>query len=125
MRLALVFNPFSYKLHEENLRVVQRFFGLFPPLSLCWVAAIAMIAGSKNPEQAKPYYEFVNSKESMIILAKEHYRIPARSDIPRDSLPKWIAETEIKPMEINWEIFSEKSMEWMKYWDQNIKNRGQ
>ena len=41
MRLALVFNPFSYKLHEENLRVVQRFFGLFPPLSLAWVAAIA------------------------------------------------------------------------------------
>jgi len=41
VRLALVFNPFSYKLHEENLRVVQRFFGLFPPLSLAWVAAIA------------------------------------------------------------------------------------
>ncbi|MDP8225907.1 MAG: radical SAM protein [Candidatus Lernaella stagnicola] len=41
MRLALVFNSFSYKLHEENLRVVQRFFGMFPPLSLAWVAAIA------------------------------------------------------------------------------------
>lgn len=41
MRLALVFNPFSYKLHEENLRVVQKYFGLFPPLSLTWVAAIA------------------------------------------------------------------------------------
>ncbi len=45
MRLALVFNPFSYKLHEENLRVVQRFFGLFPPLSLAWVAGIANRAG--------------------------------------------------------------------------------
>jgi radical SAM superfamily enzyme YgiQ (UPF0313 family) len=45
VRLALVFNPFSYKLHEENLRVVQRFFGLFPPLSLTWVAAIAEQAG--------------------------------------------------------------------------------
>jgi len=41
MRLALVFNPFKYKLHEENLRIVQRYFGLFPPLSLTWVAAIA------------------------------------------------------------------------------------
>ncbi len=37
MRLALVFNPFSYKLHEENLKIVQRYFGLFPPLSLGWV----------------------------------------------------------------------------------------
>ncbi len=45
MRLALVFNPFSYKLHEENLKIVQRYFGLFPPLSLAWVAAIAEKAG--------------------------------------------------------------------------------
>ena len=45
MRVALVFNPFSYKLHEENLRIVQRYFGLFPPLSLAWVAAIAERAG--------------------------------------------------------------------------------
>lgn len=45
MKLALVFNPFKYKLHEENLRIVQRYFGLFPPLSLTWVAAIAEKAG--------------------------------------------------------------------------------
>ena len=45
MKVALVFNPFSYKLHEENLRIVQRYFGLFPPLSLAWVAAIAEKAG--------------------------------------------------------------------------------
>ena len=25
----------------------------------------------------------------------------------------------------DWEVFSEKSEEWMKYWEQNIKNRGQ
>ena len=45
MKLALVFNPFKYKVHEENLRIVQKYFGLFPPLSLCWVAAIARQAG--------------------------------------------------------------------------------
>ena len=45
MRFACVFNPFSYKLHEENLRIVQRYFGLFPPLSLGWVTAIAERAG--------------------------------------------------------------------------------
>jgi len=45
VRLALVFNPFSYKNHEENLRVVQRYFGLFPPLSMSWVASIARAAG--------------------------------------------------------------------------------
>lgn len=47
MRFALIFNPFQYKIHEENLRVVQKYFGLFPPLSLAWVAAIAEKAGHK------------------------------------------------------------------------------
>lgn len=45
MKIAFVFNPFSYKCHEENLRVVQKYFGLFPPLSLAWSAAIAEKAG--------------------------------------------------------------------------------
>ena len=45
MRFALVFNPFKYKVHEENLKIVQKYFGLFPPLSLAWVAAVAEQAG--------------------------------------------------------------------------------
>jgi len=45
LRLALIFNPFKYKVHEENLRIVQKYFGLFPPLSLAWTAAIARRAG--------------------------------------------------------------------------------
>ena len=45
MRIGLVFNPFSYKVHEENIRISQKYFGLFTPLSLAWVAAIAEKAG--------------------------------------------------------------------------------
>lgn len=45
MKIAFVFNPFKYKLHEENLRIVQKYFGLFPPLSLAWAAAVAEKAG--------------------------------------------------------------------------------
>ena len=103
--------PFGYVIPESGTPVVTD--------------GIAMIANCKHPEEAKLYYEFVNTKESMLILVKEHYRIPARSDVPKESLPKWIAETTIKPMDIDWEVFSQKSDEWMKYWDQNIKNRGQ
>jgi len=103
--------PFGYVIPESGTPVVTD--------------GIAMIANCKHPEQAKLYYEFVNSKESMIILAKEHYRIPARNDIPSESLPEWIAGASIKPMDVDWEVFSEKSAEWMKYWEQNIKDRGQ
>lgn len=47
MKVALVFNPFKYKIHEENIRIVQKYFGLFPPLSLAWVASIAESVGHK------------------------------------------------------------------------------
>ncbi|MBD3185125.1 extracellular solute-binding protein [Candidatus Poribacteria bacterium] len=103
--------PFGYVIPESGTPVVTE--------------GMAVIKGSKHPEQAKLYYEFVNNVESMIILAKEHYRIPARTDIPKESLPEWIADTEFEPMDIDWEVFSNKSAEWMKYWEQNIKNRGQ
>ncbi len=85
---------------------------------------IAIVANCKHPDLAKLFYEFVTTKESFIILANEHFRIPARNDIPDDSLPKWITSADIKPMDIDWEIFAKKSDEWMKYWEQNIKNRG-
>ncbi len=45
MKLALIFPPFSYKLHEENVRIAVQYFGIFPPLSLAWVASIAEKAG--------------------------------------------------------------------------------
>ena len=48
MRLAFEFPPFRYKLHEENLRVAQRYFGLFPALSMAWAAAIAERAGHRT-----------------------------------------------------------------------------
>ena len=47
MRLALIFPPFSYKLHEENIRIAVQYFGIMPPLSLAWVASIAEKAGHK------------------------------------------------------------------------------
>ncbi len=45
MKFALVFNPFRYKIHEENIKIVQKYFGLFPPLSIAWVASIAEKSG--------------------------------------------------------------------------------
>ena len=45
MRFAGVFNPFKYKVHEENIRIVQKYFGMFPPMGLAWTAAIAREAG--------------------------------------------------------------------------------
>lgn len=85
---------------------------------------IALIANGKNPEAAKAFYEFVTNIDNTVLQASEYYRIPTRTDIPKDRLPSWIAELNVTPFDIDWKVFSEKSQEWMKYWDENIKDRG-
>jgi iron(III) transport system substrate-binding protein len=81
---------------------------------------IAIVKGAPHPKAAEAFYEFVNTPEAAKILAEQHYRIPTRNDI--QDLPQWIKETEINEMDIDWKVFEEKSDEWMKYWDENIKN---
>ncbi|MFJ7754369.1 extracellular solute-binding protein [Peribacillus muralis] len=81
---------------------------------------IAIVEGAKHPKAAEAFYEFVNTKEAAKNLAEEFYRIPTRSDVP--DLPEWITSTEIKAMDIDWNVFQEKGDEWMKHWDENIKS---
>ena len=88
------------------------------------VEGLAILANCKHPELAKQFYEFITTSESFIIQAEKYFRIPARRDIPKEKLPKWIVETEIKAMDIDWQVFSKKSKEWMKYWNENIKGAG-
>lgn len=87
------------------------------------VEGLAVVANCKHPELAKEFYEFVTTREGLAKQAKAYFRIPARKDVPQDMLPQWITTKKIKPMPIDWQVFSEKTKEWMKYWDQNIKGR--
>lgn len=89
------------------------------------VDAIAIPRGAKHPMQAKLYYEFVTSKAALQQAASKFTRIPARTDIPADSLPAWIRETrdQIKPMPLDRALLAQHLDEWMKYWDTNIRNR--
>jgi iron(III) transport system substrate-binding protein len=89
------------------------------------VDAIAVVRGTEQPEVARRYYEFVTSAPALIAAAREQFRIPARTDIPSDSLPDWIrrAQGEIKPMPLDRALLAQHLDEWMKYWDGNIRNR--
>ena len=51
----------------------------------------------------------------------------AGKDIPVSKLPAWIrdAMAKIKPMPVDREVMAAHLDEWMKYWDANIRNRGQ
>jgi iron(III) transport system substrate-binding protein len=89
------------------------------------VDAIAIVRGTERGEIAKRYYEFVTTPRAMIVAADSFLRIPARTDIPDDSLPDWIrqARARIKPMPLDRALIAQHLDEWMKYWEGNIRNR--
>jgi len=90
------------------------------------VDAIAIVKGTKHPREAKLYYEFVTSQQASITSARKFLRIPARTDIPADSLPDWIrvAESQIKPMPVDRALLAAHLNEWMRYWDAHIRKKG-
>ena len=89
------------------------------------VDAIGIVRGTENADAAQRYYEFVTSAPLLIVAADSFMRIPARTDLPADSLPQWIVEAkaELKPMDVDQALLRERLDEWMRYWDANIRNR--
>jgi iron(III) transport system substrate-binding protein len=89
------------------------------------VDAIAVVKGAPHPALAQRFYEFVSTPSALIFAADSLLRIPARTDIPADSLPGWIrqAKAEIKPMPANQKLLADSLDAWMKYWDSNVRNR--
>ena len=85
---------------------------------------IAIVKGSRHPEQARAFYEFVTSKQSMIRQATRFYRIPTRRDIPASSLPQWISGLRLRPMEVDWTDLALHEKEWMQVWDEQVKGSG-
>jgi iron(III) transport system substrate-binding protein len=81
---------------------------------------IAIVKNAPHQKAAEAFYEFVNTPEAAKLLAEKFYRIPTRDDVT--DLPKWITDTEIKAMDIDWKVFQDNSDAWMKYWDENIKS---
>ncbi len=100
--------PFGYIIPKSGTVVVTDCMGI--------------VANAKAPELAKKFYEFVTSEESMIRQAVENYRIPSRKDIPKEKLPEWMREP-INVTPVDWKIFAEKSEEWMRHWDENIRSQ--
>jgi iron(III) transport system substrate-binding protein len=89
------------------------------------VDGIAIVAGTELPEEARAYYEFVTSREALLTASERFTRIPARTDIPLDSLPEWVrrAREQITPMPLDRAMLAERLDEWMRYWDANIRNQ--
>lgn len=88
------------------------------------VDPIAIVAGAPHPEEAKLFYEFATSAESCGILAREHYRIPARTDIPREQWAPEIRELQFSALEADPAEFDKLQAEWMEHWRSAIRDPG-
>ena len=88
------------------------------------VDAIAVVRGSKHAATAKEFYEFVTTPQALRAAAEKFVRMPARPDIPADSLPAWIREAraQIRPMPLDRALLADSLDGWMKYWDAHVRN---
>ena len=85
---------------------------------------IAIVRGAPNQDLARDFYEYATSRDALLHQAEHFYRVPARSDLPMESLPQWLRDLDYRELPVDWEVVGRRREEWMQYWDQHIKNRG-
>ncbi len=88
--------------------------------------AIGLVRGSRHPDAARAFIDFVGSQEAQLLTAREVFRLPARSDLPMDSVPYWVTEVEREMIvaDLDWSLLSARGPEWMRYWDQHVRGTG-
>ena len=88
------------------------------------IDGIAIVRGAPNEEEAKRFYEFVTTEENLVYAAQKYYRLPIRESLDRSKLPAWMNEPFIR-MPLDWDVLRKEGGEWLKYWDTQIRGRGQ
>jgi iron(III) transport system substrate-binding protein len=91
------------------------------------VDGIAVVRGTRNPELARAFVEYAGGQDAIVEAAERFFRIPARGDIDPERYPEWLRDAleQVRPMEVDAELLRERTPEWMRYWDSNIRRRGQ
>jgi iron(III) transport system substrate-binding protein len=88
--------------------------------------AIALVRGARHPEAARRFIDWAGGDEALLIAARGVFRLPARRDLPPDSLPAWVADVELhmREAEIDWQLVAREGPGWMAYWDQRVRGTG-
>jgi iron(III) transport system substrate-binding protein len=84
------------------------------------IDGIAIIRGAPNQEEAKRFYEFVTTPESLAYAAHKYYRLPVRTDLDRSQLPAWMNEPFTR-LPLDWDLLRKNGNDWLRYWDTEIK----
>ena len=88
--------------------------------------AVGLVRGSRHPEAARAFIEYVGSEAAQLLAAREVFRLPARTDLPPDRVPAWVAqvEREMVVADMDWGLLSRNGPGWMSYWDQHVRGTG-
>jgi len=104
--------PFGYRFPESGTVVIDD--------------AVALVRGARHPAAAQAFIDYVGDQEGLLLAARGVYRLPARRDLPVDSLPPWVAEVErtMKAVPMDWALLARDGASWMGYWDQHVRGTG-
>jgi iron(III) transport system substrate-binding protein len=87
------------------------------------IDGIAIVKGAPHEEEARKFYEFVTTQESLLHAAQSYYRLPvARTDLDKSKLPAWM-QADIQRMNVDWNALRKNGNDWMRYWDNEIRGR--
>jgi iron(III) transport system substrate-binding protein len=87
---------------------------------------IAAVRGAKHLAAARAYVDFVGSAAMQLAAAREVYRVPARLDLPVDSLPDWVRDVRRRMVvaDVDWNLLAAQGPDWMRWWDQHVRGTG-
>ncbi|HXJ30285.1 MAG TPA: extracellular solute-binding protein [Gemmatimonadales bacterium] len=88
--------------------------------------AIGVIRRAPHEAAARAFVEWVGTPAVQLLAAREVYRLPARSDIPVDSLPAWARDVRAHMVEadMDWDLLARQGPQWMRYWDEHVRGKG-
>jgi iron(III) transport system substrate-binding protein len=88
--------------------------------------AIALVRGSRHVEAAQRFINYVGDTHAQLLTARRVFRLPARLDLPVDSVPGWVAEVEEAMViaDVDWKLLAREGANWMGYWDQHVRGTG-
>ncbi len=88
--------------------------------------AIGVVRNARHRAQARAFVEYVGSVAAQLEATREAYRLPARLDLPVDSLPSWAREVRsvMKVAGVDWDLLAERGADWMRYWDEAVRGHG-
>ncbi len=88
--------------------------------------SIGLVANAPHADAAREFIEWVGSTEAQRLAAERLFRIPARTDLPRDELPSWAVEVldSMHPAEVDWDRLAREGTAWMERWDREVRSQG-